>query len=101
MIPVSTLYSEYIGRPKLTEQKNPFEKKTLKRVGTIIEVYIFQNYQVSNWPLSESGFTSSRFQGLPTVFYLRQTFCDIFVLVLFFALSAQSFLKRQLLSKAI
>ena len=25
MIPVSTLYDEYIDRPKLTEQKNPFE----------------------------------------------------------------------------
>ena len=25
MIPVSTLYGEYIDRPKLTEQKNPFE----------------------------------------------------------------------------
>ena len=23
MIPVSTLYNEYIDRPKLTEQKNP------------------------------------------------------------------------------
>ena len=25
MMPVSTLYDEYIDRPKLTEQKNPFE----------------------------------------------------------------------------
>ena len=25
MIPVSTLYDEYIDRPKLSEQKNPFE----------------------------------------------------------------------------
>ena len=25
MIPVSTLFDEYIDRPKLTEQKNPFE----------------------------------------------------------------------------
>ena len=25
MISVSTLYDEYIDRPKLTEQKNPFE----------------------------------------------------------------------------
>ena len=25
MIPVSTLYDEYIDRPKLTEQKNPAE----------------------------------------------------------------------------
>ena len=25
MTPVSTLYDEYIDRPKLTEQKNPFE----------------------------------------------------------------------------
>ena len=25
MIPVSTLYDEYIDRRKLTEQKNPFE----------------------------------------------------------------------------
>ena len=25
MVPVSTLYDEYIDRPKLTEQKNPFE----------------------------------------------------------------------------
>ena len=25
MIPVSTLCDEYIDRPKLTEQKNPFE----------------------------------------------------------------------------
>ena len=25
MIPVSTLYDEYIDRPKLTQQKNPFE----------------------------------------------------------------------------
>ena len=25
MIPVLTLYDEYIDRPKLTEQKNPFE----------------------------------------------------------------------------
>ena len=26
MIPVSTLYDEYIDRRKLTEQKNPFEE---------------------------------------------------------------------------
>ena len=25
MIPVRTLFNEYIDRPKLTEQKNPFE----------------------------------------------------------------------------
>ena len=25
MLPVSTLYDEYIDRPNLTEQKNPFE----------------------------------------------------------------------------
>ena len=25
MIPVSTLYDKYIDRPKLSEQKNPFE----------------------------------------------------------------------------
>ena len=25
MIPVSTLYDEYIDRPELSEQKNPFE----------------------------------------------------------------------------
>ena len=25
MIPVSTLYDEYIDRPKLSEQKNPFQ----------------------------------------------------------------------------
>ena len=34
MIPVSTLYDEYIDRRKLTEQKNPFEyivPPTLKR----------------------------------------------------------------------
>ena len=25
MIPLTTLYDEYIDRPKLSEQKNPFE----------------------------------------------------------------------------
>ena len=25
MMPLTFLYDEYIGRPKLTEQKNPFE----------------------------------------------------------------------------
>ena len=39
MIPVSTLYDEYIDRRKLTEQKNPFEyivPPHSRVVGTII-----------------------------------------------------------------
>ena len=37
MIPLTTLYDDYIDRPKLTEQKNPFEyivPPPLKWVGT-------------------------------------------------------------------
>ena len=38
MIPLTTLYDEYIDRPKLTEQKNPVEYKvpppTKSGVGT-------------------------------------------------------------------
>ena len=38
MIPVSTLYDEYIDRPKFSEQKSPFEYKVpppSRGVGTI------------------------------------------------------------------
>ena len=41
MIPVSTLYDEYIDQPKLTEQKNPFEyivPSPSRGVGTIISI---------------------------------------------------------------
>ena len=38
MIPLTTLYNDYIDRPKLTEQKNPFEyivPPPLKWVGSM------------------------------------------------------------------
>ena len=42
MVPVSTLYDEYIDRPKLTEQKNPVEyivpPRPSRGVGTIMEI---------------------------------------------------------------
>ena len=42
MIPLTTLYDDYIDRPKLSEQKNPFEylvPPPLKWVGTIIKLF--------------------------------------------------------------
>ena len=51
MIPLTTLYDDYIDRPKLTEQKNPFEyivPPPLKWVGTIINDHcvIFPDAQI-------------------------------------------------------
>ena len=50
MIPVSTLYDEYIDRPKLTEQKNAFEyivPSPSRGVGTIIMFYFKVIYKNS------------------------------------------------------
>ena len=45
MIPLTTLYDGYIDRPKLTEQKNPFEylvPPPLKWVGTKIALNVLE-----------------------------------------------------------
>ena len=46
MIPLKTLYDNYIDRPKLSEQKVPFEyiiPPTLKWVGTKISMNLYKN----------------------------------------------------------
>ena len=71
MIPVSTLYHEYIGRPKLTEQKNPFEyivppppsrgveTKNENRLnfGTLIGIFLKTNFRKKFNKHSGNSFT--------------------------------------------
>ena len=74
MIPVPTLYDEYIDRPKLTEQKNPFEyvvpPPPSRGVGTILMGIIIW-YQVVSYQNLHShatrlpGHISSCEIGLP------------------------------------
>ena len=68
MIPHTTLYDDYIDRPKLTEQKNPFEyivPAPLKWVGTI-KIFIFNETETSASLKANDGIDFRKF----FVFYL-------------------------------